>query len=141
MTKYLVAIAYLMHKTPYVFPILGMSSVSCPCLSPKIQFLPLNSRYIGGRKIEHLEANVKALETALSDEHISKMENVLKFDKGFPNGTFVCLILFGIIHRSPLTRCMAQWQGDGTTPSWILQNQAMSTIELWPLRPVIKPSP
>ncbi|EIM83814.1 Aldo/keto reductase [Stereum hirsutum FP-91666 SS1] len=89
-----VAIAYLMHKTPFVFPILG------------------------GRKVEHLEANVKALDITLSAEQINKIESVLNFDKGFPHGMV----------------------GDGTTPSWILQSQAMSTIELWPLRPVIKPS-
>ncbi|KAF4616917.1 hypothetical protein D9613_008391 [Agrocybe pediades] len=55
-----VAIAYLMHKTPYVFPI------------------------VGGRKVEHLVANVEALNIVLSDEHIQYLENVLPFDIGFP---------------------------------------------------------
>ncbi|KAH9947755.1 Aldo/keto reductase [Amylocystis lapponica] len=45
-----VAIAYVMQKTPYVFPI------------------------IGGRKIEHLLNNIEALEIALSAEQIARLE-------------------------------------------------------------------
>ncbi|KAF9041389.1 NADP-dependent oxidoreductase domain-containing protein [Panaeolus papilionaceus] len=56
-----VAIAYLMHKTPYVFPI------------------------IGGRKVEHLLANVEALEISLSTEQIKYLESVVPFNPGFPN--------------------------------------------------------
>ncbi|CAK5265232.1 unnamed protein product [Mycena citricolor] len=56
-----VAIAYLMHKVPYVFPI------------------------IGGRKIEHLMANVEALDVSLTPEQIVYLESVLPFDPGFPN--------------------------------------------------------
>ncbi|OCH91300.1 Aldo/keto reductase [Obba rivulosa] len=55
-----VAIAYVMQKTPYVFPI------------------------IGGRKIEHLMANIEALEISLSDEQIKYLESVQPFDLGFP---------------------------------------------------------
>ncbi|KAF7291807.1 Aldo-ket-red domain-containing protein [Mycena chlorophos] len=55
-----VAIAYVMHKAPYVFPI------------------------IGGRKIEHLLANVEALDIALSPEQIAFLEGTLLFDVGFP---------------------------------------------------------
>ncbi|CAA7263314.1 unnamed protein product [Cyclocybe aegerita] len=56
-----VAIAYLMQKTTYVFPILG------------------------GRKIEHLLANVEALDIDLTDEQIRYLESVVEFDPGFPN--------------------------------------------------------
>ncbi|PCH39655.1 Aldo/keto reductase [Wolfiporia cocos MD-104 SS10] len=56
-----VAIPYTMHKAPFVFPI------------------------IGGRKVEHLQANIEALSIRLSDERISQLESVLPFDKGFPN--------------------------------------------------------
>jgi len=59
-----VAIAYVMQKAPYVFPI------------------------IGGRKIEHLHANIAALEISLSHEHIAFIENVLPFDLGFPANIF-----------------------------------------------------
>jgi len=56
-----VAIAYLMQKTPYVFPI------------------------IGGRKVEHLMANIEALEITLSNDQIKYLESVVPFEPGFPN--------------------------------------------------------
>ncbi|KAG6376939.1 NADP-dependent oxidoreductase domain-containing protein [Boletus reticuloceps] len=59
-----VAIAYVMQKAPYVFPILG------------------------GRKVEQLEANVEALEIVLSPEHIQYLESILPFDPGFPVALF-----------------------------------------------------
>ncbi|OSX66459.1 hypothetical protein POSPLADRAFT_1038633 [Postia placenta MAD-698-R-SB12] len=55
-----VAIAYVMQKTPYVFPI------------------------VGGRKIEHLMDNIDALNIALSLEQIAYLDGVLPFDVGFP---------------------------------------------------------
>ena len=66
-----VAIAYLMQKAPYVFPI------------------------IGGRKVEHLMANLEALEITLSDDHIKYLESVEPFDPGFPYTVIVsCLFFF-----------------------------------------------
>ncbi|KZV64739.1 Aldo/keto reductase [Peniophora sp. CONT] len=56
-----VAIAYVLQKTPYVFPI------------------------VGGRKVEHLHANIEALEIALTKEHIKQIEGVVPFDLGFPH--------------------------------------------------------
>lgn len=64
-----VAIAYVLQKTPYVFPI------------------------IGGRKVEHLHANIEALNVALSPEQISYLEGILPFDIGFPYNTFVSSFL------------------------------------------------
>lgn len=55
-----VAIAYVLQKTPHVFPI------------------------IGGRKVENLVANLEALDLSLSDEQIKELESVLPFDIGFP---------------------------------------------------------
>ena len=55
-----VALAYVMQKTAYVFPI------------------------IGGRKIEQLHQNIEALEIHLSDEQIKFLESVVDFDIGFP---------------------------------------------------------
>ncbi|KAI0793000.1 aryl-alcohol dehydrogenase [Irpex lacteus] len=57
-----VAIAYVMHKSPYAFPI------------------------VGGRKVEHLQANIEALDISLSEEQIKAIEDVLPFDVGFPGG-------------------------------------------------------
>ncbi|KAE9402840.1 Aldo/keto reductase [Gymnopus androsaceus JB14] len=48
-----VAIAYVMHKTPYVFPI------------------------VGGRKVEHLVDNLEALSITLTDQQIQELESVL----------------------------------------------------------------
>lgn len=54
-----------MQKTPYVFPI------------------------VGGRKIEHLLANIEALEIVLTDEQITYLESVASFDPGFPTWMIV----------------------------------------------------
>lgn len=58
-----VALAYVMQKTPNVFPI------------------------IGGRKVEHLK-DIQALSLSLSDEQIKFLEGQTEFDIGFP-GNFV----------------------------------------------------
>lgn len=59
-----------MQKFPYVFPI------------------------VGGRKIEHLHANLEALEISLSPEQIKFLGDVVPFDKGFPYSFFVCILPF-----------------------------------------------
>jgi aryl-alcohol dehydrogenase-like predicted oxidoreductase len=64
-----VALAYVMHKTPYVFPI------------------------VGGRKVEHLEGNIVALSISLSEADIKEIEEVYEFDPGFPH-TFLSGTLF-----------------------------------------------
>lgn len=56
-----VAMAYVLHKAPYVFPICG------------------------GRKVEHLEGNIEALKLELSDEDIDEIEKAYPFDIGFPH--------------------------------------------------------
>lgn len=55
-----VALAYVLHKAPYVFPI------------------------VGGRKLEHLKSNIEALELELSEEDLAKIEGAADFDIGFP---------------------------------------------------------
>ncbi|KAI0074597.1 aryl-alcohol dehydrogenase [Panus rudis PR-1116 ss-1] len=59
-----VAIAYVMQKAPYVFPI------------------------IGGRKVEHLHKNIGALDVVLTEEHIKYLESIVPFDLGFPMNAF-----------------------------------------------------
>ncbi|KAJ7124062.1 Aldo/keto reductase [Mycena crocata] len=56
-----VAIAYLLHKAPYVFPM------------------------VGGRKVEHMLENIKALTISLSAAHIEYLESMNAFDVGFPH--------------------------------------------------------
>ena len=55
-----VALAYVMHKAPYVFPI------------------------VGGRKVEHLKGNIDALSLDLSAEDIQAIESAYPFEVGFP---------------------------------------------------------
>ena len=62
----MVASAYLMQKAPYItaFPI------AC------------------GRKVEHLLANLEALDISLGVKEIKLLESVIPFDPGFPS-TFI----------------------------------------------------
>lgn len=55
-----VALAYVRHKAPFVFPI------------------------VGGRKVEHLKGNIEALGLELSDEEIDEIDGAVPFDVGFP---------------------------------------------------------
>ncbi|KAF8158487.1 aryl-alcohol dehydrogenase [NADP+] [Crassisporium funariophilum] len=73
-----VAIAYVLHKAPFVFPI------------------------IGGRKVEHLLANLEALEVTLTDDHLKYLESIVPFEPGFPNN----MIGDGSAYR-------AVWQASG----------------------------
>ena len=55
-----IALAYVIAKAPKVFPI------------------------VGGRKIEHLDDNIKALSIKLTPEQIQYLESITPFDIGFP---------------------------------------------------------
>ena len=55
-----IALAYVMHKTPYVFPI------------------------VGGRKVEHLKDNIEALSLSLNGEEMAEIEGAYPFEIGFP---------------------------------------------------------
>lgn len=55
-----IALAYVLSKTPNVFPL------------------------VGGRKIEHLHDNIKALSIRLTDEQIQYLESVKPLEVGFP---------------------------------------------------------
>ncbi|TBU26977.1 aryl-alcohol dehydrogenase [NADP+] [Dichomitus squalens] len=87
-----VAIAYVMQKIPYVFPI------------------------VGGRKVEHLYANLEALDIVLTGEHIRKIEGAVPFRAGFP---------YDMI-------------GDGTSYNVGYANAGQ--YDLWPEREAIRPN-
>ncbi|KAI4109863.1 MAG: hypothetical protein LQ339_001647 [Xanthoria mediterranea] len=55
-----IALRYVMHKSPNVYPI------------------------VGGRKIEHLKGNIDALAIELTDEEVDEIDAALPFDVGFP---------------------------------------------------------
>lgn len=56
-----IALAYVLHKTPNVFPICGT------------------------RKIEHLKGNIEALSLKLSQKDLVEIETAYDFDAGFPH--------------------------------------------------------
>ena len=55
-----IALAYVMQKTSHVFPL------------------------VGGRKVEHLYENIRALSIQLTDDQVKYIESVKPFDVGFP---------------------------------------------------------
>jgi aryl-alcohol dehydrogenase-like predicted oxidoreductase len=55
-----VALAYVVHKAPHVFPIYG------------------------GRKTDHLKGNIDTLTLSLSDKEMAEIDNAWPFDVGFP---------------------------------------------------------
>jgi len=65
-----IAMSYVMHKAPYVFPL------------------------VGGRKVEHILANIEALKLSLTEKDIDSVEGAYRFDPGFPH-TFLSGSLFG----------------------------------------------
>ncbi|KAF5343660.1 hypothetical protein D9758_014698 [Tetrapyrgos nigripes] len=59
-----VAIAYVLHKTQYIFPM------------------------VGGRKVENLLSNIEALDISLTDEQIKYLDGLKEFDLGWPYNLF-----------------------------------------------------
>ncbi len=111
-----VAIAYVMQKVPYVFPI------------------------IGGRKVEHLHANIEALNIALTPEHIKRIEGAVPFDLGFPT-SFVVSLLSPVVPfvRAALADIRTR-QGDGSQyGAWGFP--AVAHVDQWPLPEAIRPKP
>ncbi len=56
-----IALAYVMSKQPYIFPIVGI------------------------QKLEHLQDNIDALKVRLSKEEIKEIEDGYEFKVGFPH--------------------------------------------------------
>ncbi|KAJ5579613.1 uncharacterized protein N7459_005598 [Penicillium hispanicum] len=69
-----VALAYVMRKAPYVFPI------------------------VGGRKVEHLRGSIDALNVVLTRKEMDVIEGAYPFDFGFPH-TFLSGSMFD--HSTP----------------------------------------
>ncbi|ROV95706.1 hypothetical protein VMCG_07586 [Cytospora schulzeri] len=78
-----VALAYVMQKTTYMFPI------------------------VGGRQVKHLQGMIDALIVALMDEEIDKVESAYEFDAGLPH-TF----LSGTMFQDGMKPIAAQAPGD-----------------------------
>ncbi|KAJ8128525.1 hypothetical protein O1611_g5109 [Lasiodiplodia mahajangana] len=56
-----VALAYVLYKAPYVFPI------------------------VGGRKLEHIQGNIAGLSLSLTEDDIAEIDKAYRFDPGFPH--------------------------------------------------------
>ncbi|EMR70982.1 putative norsolorinic acid reductase protein [Eutypa lata UCREL1] len=100
-----VALAYVLQKTPYIFPVLG------------------------GRKVEHLKANIEALSLELTPEDIQEIEGAYEFDLGFPHkfmslgGSMIqgpqdinILSLMGHFDYVAPSKAIKPHKGDLTTP-------------------------
>lgn len=55
-----VALAYILNKEPYVFPI------------------------VGGRKLSHIKGNIEGLSVSLTEQEIGQIDGSYQFDPGFP---------------------------------------------------------
>lgn len=81
-----VALAYVMHKAPYVFsrsltPLsLLFSNLTCRLTFPNRRVFPI----VGTRKVEQLKDNIQGLSIKLTNEQIAELEAVQSFDPGFP---------------------------------------------------------
>lgn len=59
------AIAYVMHKAPFVFPL------------------------VGGRRVEQFVDNLEAINLKLTKEQLTYLDSIVPFDPGFPADTIV----------------------------------------------------
>jgi len=87
-----VALAYVMQKTPLVYPI------------------------VGGRKVEHLRDNIEALSIKLTPDQIKFLESQTDFDPGFPNN------MVGAASPSPLVATTAQIAYPQPVKPWVKED-------------------
>ncbi|OJJ98575.1 hypothetical protein ASPACDRAFT_122437 [Aspergillus aculeatus ATCC 16872] len=71
-----IALSYIIHKAPYVFPI------------------------VGARKVDHLQGSINGLRVQLSEQEVEHIESAYEFDHGFPH-TFLSGTMFD--HSRPRT--------------------------------------
>lgn len=100
-----VALAYCLHKEPYVFPI------------------------VGGRKVAHIQGSIDGLAVELTAEEVASIEGSYPFDHGFPH-TFLSFTLFDAEGTTPRGASGPQdvWLNGmgGSTFDWVEQPKAIS---------------
>ncbi|EXJ88488.1 hypothetical protein A1O1_05418 [Capronia coronata CBS 617.96] len=91
-----VALAYILHKEPYVFPV------------------------VGGRKISHIEGNIEGLSTSLTTEEIDKLDRAYDFDPGFPS-TFLSgtVVNLGTPQKAASRASEVRWTTFQGTIDWV----------------------
>ncbi|KAF9201866.1 hypothetical protein BGZ49_007933 [Haplosporangium sp. Z 27] len=101
-----IALAYVMHKTPYVFPI------------------------VGGRKLEHIKGNIAALSVSLSEEDMNEIDNAYEFDPGFPHTFLSGSLLKGIQPQGAYTPDavhLTEWSGHF---DWVKEQKPIPPVQL-----------
>lgn len=106
-----VAIAYVMHKTTYVFPI------------------------IGGRKVENLVENLESLEIALTDEHLKFLDSQVPLELGFPYTLIVSESLILWLVCGLMLTILQQGDGSGNH----IFGKSIGHIKNWPRAKPISP--
>ncbi|KAK5200115.1 hypothetical protein LTR92_000656 [Exophiala xenobiotica] len=98
-----VALAYIMHKEPYVYPI------------------------VGGSKISHIKGNVEGLSTSLTADEMDQIDKAYDFDPGFPytflSGTMVQG--FGTPQRGASHASEVRWTMAQGTFDWVESPKAI----------------
>jgi aryl-alcohol dehydrogenase-like predicted oxidoreductase len=92
-----VALAYITSKAPYIFPI------------------------VGGRKVEHLDANVASLAVSLTREEVAEIDGAYGWDAGFPH-TFLSGTIaqgFDAPQRGAYKASEVMWTGLQGTVDWV----------------------
>jgi hypothetical protein len=88
---------------------------------------------VGGRKIEHLHGNIKALDITLTLAQIQSLEEVIPFEAGFPHFMIVS-------NNVQLSTCMAHQplsQGNGEEEPWLVKISGHT--DKWPIAPPLNP--
>ncbi|KAI6903635.1 Norsolorinic acid reductase [Hortaea werneckii] len=101
-----IALQYCMQKTPYVFPI------------------------VGGRKVEHIQGNIRSLSVRMGAEDIEEVEEGYHFDPGFPH-TFLSGTMFKGGDEKPRG-------ADGPEDVWLLNG--MGPFDWHPRQEPVRPS-
>lgn len=102
------ALAYILQKAPYVFPI------------------------VGGRKVDHIKGNIESLDIELTDEEMAEIDNSYAFDHGFPH-SFLSGSLFERGGKSrPASHPSDVFLTKGMVPglSWLPQQGALKPSEV-----------
>ena len=103
-----------------------------------MQKVPYVSPIVGGRKVEHLHANIEALDVALTEEHIKKIEDASPLKLGFPYELIVrrCLTT----RRAGISRVLIDVFSQGTGSAYANGYVMAGHYDKWPVREAIRPA-
>ena len=101
-----IALAYILHKEPYVFPI------------------------VGGRAMEHIKGNIDGLAVALTSEDIAEIDSAYPFDPGFPHSFLSGTIAQGFDALQKLASRPSEvvWTASQARIDWVGGPTAIQTV-------------